>query len=178
MEAQRAPLFMPHQDVWHGSVQLPADIMPALVWPHSPPRVRAPCCRHQGKQTGGSRGQVFSDSKRWWWIPRELHLNLSYRTRSPHLAHQVSVLEVKGTEALPSPLCAVRACSVVSDSLWPRGLQSAGLLGPWDFLGKNTGVSCHFFLQGIFPAQGSSPSLLRLLYWQADSLPLEPPGKP
>ena len=49
----------------------------------------------------GSRGQVFSDSTCWWWIPRELHLNLSYYTRSPHLPHQVSVLEVKGTEALP-----------------------------------------------------------------------------
>ena len=31
---------------------------------------------------------------------------------------------------------------------------------------------CHFLLQGIFPTQGSNPSLLCLLYWQADSLPL------
>ena len=30
----------------------------------------------------------------------------------------------------------------------------------WDFPGKNTGVGCHFLLQGIFPAQGSKPSLL------------------
>ena len=30
---------------------------------------------------------------------------------------------------------------------------------PWDFLGKNTGVGCHFFLQGIFPTQGSNPGL-------------------
>ena len=30
-------------------------------------------------------------------------------------------------------------------------------------LGKNTGVGCHAFLQGIFPAQGSNPGLLRLL---------------
>ena len=27
------------------------------------------------------------------------------------------------------------------------------LLCPWDFPGKNTGVSCHFLLQGIFPTQ-------------------------
>ena len=59
--------------------------------------------------------------------------------------------------------------SVVSDSLWPHGLQSARLLCPWDFLGNNTGVSCHFLLQGIFPTQGSNPSLL---HWQADSLSL------
>ena len=28
------------------------------------------------------------------------------------------------------------------------------LLCPWDFPGKNTGVSCHFLFQGIFPTQG------------------------
>ena len=31
------------------------------------------------------------------------------------------------------------------------------LLCPWDFPGNNTGVGCHFFLQGIFPTQGSEP---------------------
>ena len=34
------------------------------------------------------------------------------------------------------------------------------LLHPWDFLGKSTGVGCHFLLQGIFPTQGSNPGLL------------------
>ena len=29
----------------------------------------------------------------------------------------------------------------------------------------------HLPLQGIFPTQGSNPSLLCLLHWQADSLP-------
>ena len=33
-------------------------------------------------------------------------------------------------------------------------------------------IGCHFFLKGIFPTQGSNPSLLCLLPWQADSLPL------
>ena len=46
------------------------------------------------------------------------------------------------------------------------------------FPGKNTGVGCHFLLQGIFPTQGSNLCLLRLLHWQADSLPLVPPEKP
>ena len=41
------------------------------------------------------------------------------------------------------------------------------LLCPWDFPGKNTGVGCHFFLQGIFPDQGSNLCLLCLTYWQA-----------
>ena len=30
----------------------------------------------------------------------------------------------------------------------PNGLQSTRLLSPWDFLGKNTGMGCHFLLQG------------------------------
>ena len=45
------------------------------------------------------------------------------------------------------------------------------------FPGKNTGVGCHFLLQGIFLTQGLNMHLLCLLHWQADSLP-EPPGKP
>ena len=36
-------------------------------------------------------------------------------------------------------------------------------------------MGCHFLLQRIFPTQGSN---LCLLHWQADSLPLAPPGKP
>ena len=35
--------------------------------------------------------------------------------------------------------------SVVSDSLCPMDTR---LLCPWDFLGKSTGVGCHFLLQG------------------------------
>ena len=46
------------------------------------------------------------------------------------------------------------------------------LSGPWDFPGKNTGVGCHFLLQGIFLAQGLNPRLLHLLHCQVDSLPL------
>ena len=44
--------------------------------------------------------------------------------------------------------------SVLSDSH-----VATRLLCPWDSPGKNTGMSCHFLLQGIFPTQGSNPSL-------------------
>ena len=43
----------------------------------------------------------------------------------------------------------VLSCSVMSDSLWPYGLEPAWLLCPWDFPGKNTGVGCHFLLQHV-----------------------------
>ena len=63
----------------------------------------------------------------------------------------------------------------MSDSLPPHGLESTRLLSPWDFPGKNTGVCCQFLLQGNYPTQESNLSLLYLLHWQADSLPLAPP---
>ena len=47
-----------------------------------------------------------------------------------------------------------------------------------DSPGKNIGVGGHALLQGIFPTQGTNPSLLFLLHWQVGSLPLAPPGKP
>ena len=78
----------------------------------------------------------------------------------------------------------VFSCSVVSDSLRPHGLcmgfprQDPSLLCSWNFPGKDTGVGCHFFLQGIFLTQGSNSCLWSLLHWQVDSLPLVPHGKP
>ena len=64
------------------------------------------------------------------------------------------------------PLCDPMDCS-------PPGSSVYG-----DSSGKNTGVGCHFLLQGILTTQGSNPHLLSLLHWQAGSLPLAPPGKP
>ena len=66
-------------------------------------------------------------------------------------------------------------CSVMSSSYDRMDWR---LFCLWDHSGKNTGVDFHFLLQGIFPTQGSNPHLLRLLHWQADSLPTVPPEKP
>ena len=52
------------------------------------------------------------------------------------------------------------SCSVVSNSLQPRGLEPIRLLCPWDSPGKKTGVGCHALLQGIFPTQGWNLSLM------------------
>ena len=81
-----------------------------------------------------------------------------------HTSHLLACLRVKLLPPCPT-LCDPMDCS-------PR------LLCPWDSPAMNTGVSCHFLLQGIFPIQGSNPCLLCLLHWQADSLPLVPPGRP
>ena len=53
-------------------------------------------------------------------------------------------------------------CSVMSNSLWPHGVCS-----PWNSLGQNPRVGSLFLPQGIFPTQGSNPSLphcRRILY--------------
>ena len=53
--------------------------------------------------------------------------------------------------------------------LQPHGLWLTRLPCAWGFAGKNTGVGCHFLLQGIFLTEGLN---LSLLHWQMDSLPL------
>ena len=52
------------------------------------------------------------------------------------------------------------SCSIMSNSLWPMGCSPTG--GPWDFPGKNTGVSWQFLFQGIFSIHGLN---LCLLLW-------------
>ena len=63
-------------------------------------------------------------------------------------------------------------CSVVSDYLWPHGLQTARLLCPWDYPGKNNGVGCHFLLQGIFPTSDQTCVSCKSPALHAESLPL------
>ena len=72
----------------------------------------------------------------------------------------------------------VKSASVMSDSLRLYGLCPARLLCPWGFPGKNTGVGCHAFLQGIFLTQGLNQHILYLLHWQVGSLPPVLPGSP
>ena len=52
------------------------------------------------------------------------------------------------------------SCSVMSDSLRPRGLQLTRVLCPRGFSRQEYGVGCHALLQGIFPTQGSNPGLM------------------
>ena len=48
----------------------------------------------------------------------------------------------------------------MSNSVRPHRRQPTRLPRPWDSPGKNTGVGCHFLLQGIFPAQTLNLGLL------------------
>ena len=44
--------------------------------------------------------------------------------------------------------------------LCPTVRPHARILCPWDSPSQNTGVDCHFCLQGIFPTQELNPGLL------------------
>ena len=62
-------------------------------------------------------------------------------------------------------LSAAAVTSVVSDSVRPHRRQPTTLPRPWDSPGKNTGVGCHFLLQGMKVKSESevAPSLGRSL---------------
>ena len=57
-------------------------------------------------------------------------------------------------------VCVCVSHSVMSDSLWSRGLQSTRLLLSMGFSRKNTRVGSHSFLQGSFRTQESNLDLL------------------
>ena len=71
------------------------------------------------------------------------------------------------------PCSVAHLCLTLCDSVdySPPG-SSVNPMDRWLTPRKNTGVSCHFLLQGMFPAQGSNLCLMQLLHWQMDSLPL------
>ena len=71
-----------------------------------------------------------------------------------------AVCMVMMTYCDPNYCLVAKSCPAL---LRPYGLQPTRFLCPWDFPGKNTGVGCHFLLQGIDP--GIEPrSLLWLLH--------------
>ena len=51
----------------------------------------------------------------------------------------------------------LQSCPILCD---PMDCSALGSSVHGDSPGKNTGVSCHALLQGIYPTQGSSPGLL------------------
>ena len=55
------------------------------------------------------------------------------------------------------------SCLVVSDSHDPMDCSPSGSSVHVIFPGKNTGVDCHFLLQGVFPTQELNP---HLQHWQ------------
>ena len=79
-------------------------------------------------------------------------------------------LEVLHAQVRPHPKeLWLFSCSVMSDSFATPRTVACQVPLSMGFPGKNTGVGCHFLLQGIFQTQALNP---HLLHWQAASSPL------
>ena len=76
-----------------------------------------------------------------------------------HWEHKYSTIHLH-PNSFPDQSCVLKSCLTL---LHAHGLQPTKHFCPWDFPGKNTGVGCHFLLQGIFLTQGLNLNLLRLL---------------
>ena len=72
-----------------------------------------------------------------------------------------SVFLPKGSRTWHACVCAksLQSCPTLCN---PIDCTPTRLLCSWDSPGKNTGVGCHFFLQGIFLPQGLNPRLFHL----------------
>ena len=57
--------------------------------------------------------------------------------------------EKKMSFILSGCCCRCQVTSVMSDSVQPHRQQPTRIHRPWDFPAKNTGVGCHFLLQGM-----------------------------
>ena len=150
---------------------------------------------------------VWANSRKWWLTGKPGMLQSLGWQRVRHnwtteQQHLVGKLLLRSTLTPSSPpvfcsgpyrfallghicvcvcVCVCVLCANLLQScltLQPTGLQPARLLCSCGFSGKVTGVGCHALLQGIFLTQGLNSLLLRLLLWQAGSLPLATPGKP
>ena len=123
--------------------------------------------------------KMIRNNKCWWWCGEKGTLTHCWEDcksvqppwkteAEPEMVPFLSVNKTdeaiewrsSGTARRTQTLFVCVSRSVVSDSLQPHGLKPTRLLCPWDFPGKDIGVSCYFLLQGIFPTEGSNPGLL------------------
>ena len=116
--------------------------------------------------------------KTGWRFHRKLKIELPYDPASPlldiYLDKTINIIQ-KDISSLcsqqhypqqPRCVCVCQLCSCVLLFATPWTVACQAPLS-WDSPGKNTGVGCHFLLQGIFLTQESNPGLLhcrRILY--------------
>ena len=131
----------------------------------------------EGWHPNPGKGETAKRQNHGWEIQRTAREKKPHRAPKACFSWNDEIMMTRygmregGSSCLLRVCVCVRACSAVSDSVRPHGLQSTRFLCPWDFPGKNSGAGCHFLLQGIFPIQWSNLCLSHLLHWQEDSLP-------
>ena len=113
---------------------------------------------HEGSQPKASRKR-----KR---LCKGLYANVAHRFQTEPWNQLLLLL--KPVLAMFQSCSVAKSCLTLLRPPWTVAYQA-----PWDFPGQNTGVGCHFLLQGIFLAWGLN---LHFLHWQAGSLPLSHQG--
>ena len=72
--------------------------------------------------------------------------NVKDKVTWPKSAHELPVIKGRIQSSIEC-CCCCWVASVMSDSVRPHRWQPSRLPRPWDSLGENTGVGCHFLLQ-------------------------------
>ena len=97
-----------------------------------------------------------------------VQLSITYMTTGKTIASMIHTFVgkvMRGVNAhvnsqMPWTQCVCVSNSVMSDSLWPHGLQPVRLLWPWNSPSKKMGVGSLSLLQEVFQTQGWNPGLL------------------
>ena len=91
------------------------------------------------------------------FLGREDPLQKKMATHSSTLAWKIPWMEEPGRlQSAAAAAKSLQSCPALCNHM---DCSLSGLLYPWDFPGKSTGVGCHFLLQRIFSTQGSNPGL-------------------
>ena len=104
----------------------------------------------EGTPLGTYATKIFTKQKTKWVSVFSAH---KIKALKPKLGEDENVPQSK----LACGVLVAQSCPTLCDSMdyGPPGSSVHG-----DSPGKNTGVGCHFLLQGIFLTQGSNPDLL------------------
>ena len=103
------------------------------------------------------------------FLPKSKHLLISWlQSPSAVIWEPKKIKSVTTSTSPPSGRSVTKLCSTLATP-WTIAHQAplSRLLCPWDFPDKNSGMGCHFLLQGIFPTQKLNLGLLhcrRILY--------------
>ena len=90
---------------------------------------------------------------------------VDYTNTHTHTHTHKYILFVSGWRGQLSPFLWICTClHAYLSCVWLFATPQTVAHQGWDFSGKNTGVGCHSFLQGIFLTQELKPHLLCLLH--------------
>ena len=149
-----------------------AEAEALILWPpegkiwligKDPTLSKRPWCweRLRARGEGPNRGRDgwMASLTQWTWI--WVNSGTRWRTGKPDVLQFMKSQRV-GHDLVTEQQynCGSVSHSFMSNSLQTHQLYPSRLPFPWNFLGKNTRVDCHSFLQGNFPTQELNSGLL------------------